>query len=102
MPADMAAGSAEQIEEERRLLYVAMTRAKRHLALLVPQRFHVTQQPRLAGRHLYGSISRFVPTPVQGLFDWLQPNGRDCSAAAQGAIHATAPVDLMARMRDLF
>ena len=102
MPADMATGSAEQIEEERRLLYVAMTRAKRHLALLVPQRFHVTQQPRLAGRHLYGSISRFVPPQVQGLFDWLQPNGSDSSAAAQGAIHATAPVDLMARMRDLF
>jgi DNA helicase-2/ATP-dependent DNA helicase PcrA len=102
MPADMATGSAEQIEEERRLLYVAMTRAKRHLALLVPQRFHVTQQPRLAGRHLYGSISRFVPPQVQGLFDWLQPNVRDSSAAAQPAIHAAAPVDLMARMRDRF
>ena len=102
MPADMAAGSSEQIEEERRLLYVAMTRARRHLALLVPQRFHVTQQPRLAGRHLYGSISRFVPAPVQELFDWTQATAQGDSTALQAAIHASAPVDLMARVRQSF
>ena len=36
---DMATGKAEEIEEERRLLYVAMTRAKDQLALVVPHRF---------------------------------------------------------------
>ena len=46
------AGSAEEIEEERRLLYVAMTRARHHLQLLVPQRFHVTQQAVRGDRHL--------------------------------------------------
>ncbi len=45
-------GSAEEIEEERRLLYVAMTRARHHLQLLVPQRFHVTQQAVRGDRHL--------------------------------------------------
>ena len=44
IPSDMATGSAAEIEEERRLLYVAMTRARHHLHLLVPQRFYVTQQ----------------------------------------------------------
>ena len=44
MPADLATGHAGEIEEERRLLYVAMTRAKHQLTLLVPQKFHVTQQ----------------------------------------------------------
>ena len=44
IPSDMATGSTAEIEEERRLLYVAMTRAKDHLALLVPQRFYVRQQ----------------------------------------------------------
>lgn len=39
-PADMACGSAESIEEERRLLYVAVTRARRQLCLYVPVRFY--------------------------------------------------------------
>ena len=36
IPSDMATGHAVEIEEERRLLYVAMTRARHHLHLLVP------------------------------------------------------------------
>src|SRR5882724_8882944 len=39
MPSDMSTGTAEEIDEERRLLYVAMTRAKDDLHLVVPQRF---------------------------------------------------------------
>jgi DNA helicase-2/ATP-dependent DNA helicase PcrA len=38
IPSDMAVGSREQIEEERRLLYVAMTRARDHLHLVQPMR----------------------------------------------------------------
>jgi superfamily I DNA/RNA helicase len=40
IPSDMATGSPEEIEEERRLLYVAMTRAKDELDLIVPHRFY--------------------------------------------------------------
>src|SRR5690606_29627721 len=36
IPSDMSTGTAEEIEEERRLLYVAMTRAKEYLHLIVP------------------------------------------------------------------
>ena len=39
IPSDLATGTDAEIEEERRLLYVAMTRAKDHLHLIVPQRF---------------------------------------------------------------
>jgi DNA helicase-2/ATP-dependent DNA helicase PcrA len=39
LPSDLATGSTPEIEEERRLLYVAMTRAKDQLHLMVPQRF---------------------------------------------------------------
>src|SRR5207245_4110880 len=39
IPSDMATGNSVQIEEERRLLYVAMTRAKQHLHLVQPLRF---------------------------------------------------------------
>jgi hypothetical protein len=38
IPSDMAVGSREQVEEERRLLYVAMTRARQHLHLVQPMR----------------------------------------------------------------
>jgi DNA helicase II / ATP-dependent DNA helicase PcrA len=44
IPSDLATESTPEIEEERRLLYVAMTRAKDHLHLLVPQRFYAHQQ----------------------------------------------------------
>jgi DNA helicase-2/ATP-dependent DNA helicase PcrA len=69
MPADMATGSAAEIDEERRLLYVAMTRAKRHLHLIVPQRFHVTQQARLGDRHLYAVPSRFLTPAAMARLD---------------------------------
>ena len=63
IPSDMATGSAEDIEEERRLLYVAMTRAKEHLHLIVPNRFFIKQQAQMGDRHVYAQRTRFV-TPV--------------------------------------
>ena len=60
IPSDMATGNSADIEEERRLLYVAMTRAREHLHLLVPHRFYVTQQARGGDRHLYAARSRFI------------------------------------------
>jgi DNA helicase II / ATP-dependent DNA helicase PcrA len=39
----MATRTLEEIEEERRLLYVAMTRAKDELDLIVPQRFYTPE-----------------------------------------------------------
>jgi DNA helicase-2/ATP-dependent DNA helicase PcrA len=69
MPSDLATGSTAEIEEERRLLYVGMTRARRHLNLLAPQRFHVTQQSRHGDRHLYASLSRFLTPAVLATCD---------------------------------
>src|SRR5204863_202936 len=60
IPSDMASGSEDEIEEERRLLYVAMTRARDHLAIVLPQRFYVHQQSGLGDRHVYASRSRFL------------------------------------------
>jgi len=56
----MASGNEEEIEEERRLLYVAMTRARDHLAIVLPQRFYVHRQSGLGDRHVYASRSRFL------------------------------------------
>jgi DNA helicase-2/ATP-dependent DNA helicase PcrA len=60
IPSDMATGSAEDIEEERRLLYVAMTRAKEHLHLIVPNRFFIKQQAQMGDRHVYAQRTRFI------------------------------------------
>ncbi|CAM5784135.1 ATP-dependent helicase [Rhizobacter fulvus] len=69
IPSDMATGNAIEIEEERRLLYVAMTRARQHLHLMVPQRFFVTQQAEHGDRHLYGSLTRFIPPALADRFE---------------------------------
>ncbi|HEX7891560.1 MAG TPA: ATP-dependent helicase [Ramlibacter sp.] len=60
IPSDMATGTTEELEEERRLLYVAMTRAKEDLHLLIPQRFYVTQQASGGDKHMYAGRTRFI------------------------------------------
>ena len=69
IPSDMATGKTESIEEERRLLYVAMTRAKDHLAIVLPHRFYVRQQSALGDRHVYAVRSRFLTPPVCERFE---------------------------------
>ena len=66
IPSDMATGTPEEIEEERRLLYVAMTRAKTTLQLIRPLRFFVRQQQRHGDRHIIAPLTRFIP---ESLFD---------------------------------
>ncbi|MVV98052.1 3'-5' exonuclease, partial [Escherichia coli] len=99
MPADLGAGSHEELEEERRLLYVAMTRAREHLDILVPQRFYVTQQTPNGDRHIYASRTRFIPPALLPLFEacaWPEPEpGADPAAEARAA----AKVDLSKKMR---
>ncbi len=70
LPADVAQG-AQELEEERRLLYVAMTRARDHLHLLVPQRFYVTQQAARGDRHLYAGRTRFISEADTARFERL-------------------------------
>jgi ATP-dependent DNA helicase UvrD/PcrA len=96
MPADMAAGSAEEIDEERRLLYVAMTRAQHRLQLLVPQRFYVGQQAAHGDRHLWGGLSRFITPAVAAHLD--QHRGARLATAADQAVTGPA-FDLGAQLR---
>lgn len=68
-PSEYSTGSAALIEEERRLLYVAMTRAKRDLDLIAPLKYYVTQQSRMGDRHVYGAKSRFLTRPVMACLE---------------------------------
>src|SRR5512137_904482 len=67
-PSEFSAGRPELLEEERRLLYVAMTRAKQELHLVAPVRFYVTQQSRSGDRYVHGTRSRFLSDPVLARF----------------------------------
>lgn len=98
MPSDLGTGCSDDIEEERRLLYVAMTRAKDQLSLMVPQRFYTHQQARRGDKHLYAARSRFIPASLVGHFEQkVWPTARDL---ARIGVHAsTQSVDLRARMR---
>jgi DNA helicase-2/ATP-dependent DNA helicase PcrA len=69
IPSDLATGTPEDIEEERRLLYVAMTRAKTDLTLMQPLRFMVRGQSLGGDRHVYAPRSRFLPDADLDAFD---------------------------------
>jgi DNA helicase II / ATP-dependent DNA helicase PcrA len=71
IPSDLSTGTTAEIEEERRLLHVAMTRAKDNLHLVVPQRFFTYGQSPQGDRHVYASRSRFIPTDLLSLFECL-------------------------------
>jgi DNA helicase-2/ATP-dependent DNA helicase PcrA len=101
MPSDLGAGTSAEIEEERRLLYVAMTRAKDELHLVVPQRFFTHGQSAQGDRHVYAARTRFIPDRLLGLFEktnWPRSaTGIAARAASQGV-----RVDVGARMRGMW
>lgn len=100
-PSEFATGDDALIEEERRLLYVAMTRARDALHLLAPLRFPVTQQPARGDGHVYGGRSRFLTDPVLQHLDRVV---HVAPVAAEGARPPAAlpRVDAQAKLRDLF
>jgi DNA helicase-2/ATP-dependent DNA helicase PcrA len=57
IPSDMALSTSDGLEEERRLFYVALTRARRHLHLYAPRRYH--HRP-VGDAHGYGKLTRFL------------------------------------------
>jgi DNA helicase II / ATP-dependent DNA helicase PcrA len=76
-PSDMATGDAEGVDEERRLFYVALTRARRHLHLYAPLRYHHGDPAGRTDRHSYAQRSRFLPPDVDPLLDLQVVRGPD-------------------------
>jgi DNA helicase-2/ATP-dependent DNA helicase PcrA len=101
LPSDLGTGTSAEIEEERRLLYVAMTRAKDDLHLIVPQRYFTYGQSAQSDRHVYASRTRFIPEGLLGLFDRMSwppvAAGPRTLAASQGV-----RINVGARMRRMW
>ena len=100
-PSEFAAGTPALIEEERRLLYVAMTRARDALHLVTPLKYYVTQQPRCGDAHVYGARSRFLTDTVLAT---LEPVAAVATPVTDRSAGAPAPVrvDVGARLRSLW
>jgi DNA helicase-2/ATP-dependent DNA helicase PcrA len=101
IPSDMATGSAEEIEEERRLLYVAMSRARDHLHVVHPLRFFVHQQRRHGDRHVYAPRSRFLPDAILDRFE-RRSHGRSWPDRVRTTSARPPPVDVASRLRAMW
>ena len=97
IPSDMATGSQDELEEERRLLYVAMTRAREHLHLIVPHRFYITQQAGGGDRHVYAGRSRFIPDAMTDQFERITWPQADAAVAADGVVRAVPLLQVRSR-----
>ncbi len=100
IPSDLGTGTTQEIEEERRLLYVGMTRAKDSLSLIIPQRFFTHSQNSHGDKHVYASRSRFIPATLLQYFEpmaWPK-----VSAAASERSAQQIRIDVGARMRGMW
>jgi len=99
-PNEYATGDPKTIEEERRLLYVAMTRARDTLHLIEPQRYYVTQQARFGDGYVHGARSRFLTPAVARCLQRAGPP--PAAAAAASATPARAAIDVAAKLRGMW
>jgi DNA helicase II / ATP-dependent DNA helicase PcrA len=100
IPSDLSTGDTTEIEEERRLLYVGMTRAKDHLHLILPQRFFAHQQKSNGDRHMYTARTRFIPDSIVDRFEvCVWPEATTVAMAKSSNVQ---PVDIGARMRRMW
>ena len=89
------------IEEERRLLYVAMTRARQKLQLIAPLRYYVTHQRRNGDKHVYGARSRFI---TDNLMQTMEAGfyGRNEATSNRLLPRSNKLLDVQTRLRDMW
>ena len=100
IPSDMATGSAAEIEEERRLLYVACTRAREQLYVSHPLRYY-TQPWAKADTHGYAQRSRFLSEAVAAHFEQIQ-TGPEGAEADEGPLDRVTTASIRAGVRSLW
>jgi DNA helicase II / ATP-dependent DNA helicase PcrA len=105
IPSDLSTGASEEIEEERRLLYVAMTRARDRLDLIVPQRFYVHGQASRGDRHVYAARTRFIPDAILERFErraWPDMTPAETAREAVREASLRGNLDIGGRMREMW
>ncbi|MBP1884077.1 ATP-dependent helicase [Sinorhizobium mexicanum] len=100
IPSDLATGTTHDLEEERRLLYVGMTRAKDSLTLVVPQRFFTGGQHAQGDRHVYASRTRFIPATLLQFFETANWPMASPTSAERNALQIR--IDVAERMRGMW
>ncbi len=100
IPSDLGTGSTPELEEERRLLYVGMTRARDNLTLITPQRFFTSGQNARGDRHVTAARTRFIPATLLQFFEVAGWPKVGASASEQSTRQIR--VDIGARMRSMW
>ena len=100
IPSDLATGTTAEIEEERRLLYVGMTRARDCLTLVTPQRFFTGGQNSQGDRHVYASRTRFIPATLLQFFETVTWPLVGAAAGERSARNVR--IDVGAQMRSMW
>jgi len=101
LPSDMATGDAAHIEEERRLMYVALTRARDALHVYFPLRYYHRTHPH-TDKHSYAQVSRFLPPSVTKLFDQVGSGVNDTSDHHAATSIGGSPAEVDAFLRELW
>jgi DNA helicase II / ATP-dependent DNA helicase PcrA len=99
-PSEFAGANPDTIEEERRLLYVAMTRARNELHLCAPLKYQVTQQAKDGDTHVYGAKSRFMSDKVLECFE--RTNYRSVQGPDSLRAEESATVDVAAQLKEMW
>jgi DNA helicase-2/ATP-dependent DNA helicase PcrA len=102
-PSEFSTGKAELIEEERRLFYVALTRAQNDIVLMAPLKFHLTNQSRQGDAHVYGGRSRFMTDKVLQKLDPMTFHGTNNASGDNLRNDAeSSTLDATARMKEMW
>jgi DNA helicase II / ATP-dependent DNA helicase PcrA len=99
-PSEFSTGKAEMIEEERRLLYVAITRARNELHLCAPLKYAVTQQAKNGDAHVYGAKSRFMSDKVLDTMEKISI--RTSMGVESLKAGETTTVDVVAQLKEMW
>ena len=98
-PSEFSTGRADLVEEERRLLYVAMTRDKSELHVIAPLKYYIASQSRMGDRHVYGAKSRFMTQPV---LKCMEPTAFGPEVENEPILEAKPTVDVAGALRKMW